>query len=366
MFFTALIGTYIVLRFGAPAGSWPSTSVMQIVEWIGALNTFVLICSSVTIVFAFENARLDRPAAAKRWLLATFVLGSIFLGVKAYEYTKKFSHGLIPNLPRSLIYDRPDFRYLSGLKSHVKEEIKQLEKLSGARELPGDAKRLEMLYLVQLGMIDWTERKVGAADDPFMKQLAIQALAEQIYPIAGEEERSRIDAYMTNEALELDDELANSNRQQASATTEMKQAQERIKELTEISTPTDSQKQQLAETTQQANQLTVKLTELKKRLTLLEKRKEATNTIASAAHGINHEYHLRLPMMIPSGNTWVNTYFLLTGFHALHVLGGLLAFLVMCPIKLGESRASLVENVALYWHFVDIVWIFLFPLLYLF
>ena len=61
-----------------------------------------------------------------------------------------------------------------------------------------------------------------------------------------------------------------------------------------------------------------------------------------------------------------NTYFLLTGFHALHVLIGLIAFLVMMGMTLGSARAGLVENVALYWHFVDIVWIFLFPLLYLF
>ena len=75
---------------------------------------------------------------------------------------------------------------------------------------------------------------------------------------------------------------------------------------------------------------------------------------------------MRLPMVIPSGNTWVNTYFLLTGFHALHVFAGLVAFVIMWPMRLGVARAGLVENVALYWHFVDIVWIFLFPLIYLF
>ena len=71
-------------------------------------------------------------------------------------------------------------------------------------------------------------------------------------------------------------------------------------------------------------------------------------------------------MVIPSGNTWANTYFLMTGFHALHVLGGLVAFIVLLMFRLDRSRAGLMENVGLYWHFVDIVWIFLFPLLYLF
>ena len=70
--------------------------------------------------------------------------------------------------------------------------------------------------------------------------------------------------------------------------------------------------------------------------------------------------------MIPSGNTWANTYFLLTGFHALHVFIGLLAFALVMPMRLMASQAHLVENLGLYWHFVDLVWIFLFPLLYLF
>jgi cytochrome c oxidase subunit 3 len=36
------------------------------------------------------------------------------------------------------------------------------------------------------------------------------------------------------------------------------------------------------------------------------------------------------------------------------------------PKTLGIAKAGLIENVGLYWHFVDLVWIFLFPLLYLF
>src|SRR5207248_1630591 len=73
-----------------------------------------------------------------------------------------------------------------------------------------------------------------------------------------------------------------------------------------------------------------------------------------------------LPVVVPGGNMWASTYFTLTGFHALHVLAGLIAFAFLLPRRLGIERANLVENVGLYWHFVDLVWIFLFPLLYLF
>ena len=44
----------------------------------------------------------------------------------------------------------------------------------------------------------------------------------------------------------------------------------------------------------------------------------------------------------------------------------LIAFVLLLTIRLDAKRAGLIENVGLYWHFVDLVWIFLFPLLYLF
>ncbi|RIK84233.1 MAG: hypothetical protein DCC68_02180 [Planctomycetota bacterium] len=75
---------------------------------------------------------------------------------------------------------------------------------------------------------------------------------------------------------------------------------------------------------------------------------------------------LKLPLMIPSGNMWASTYFLLTGFHAIHVLIGLIAFALMLPMRFTAKNAGILENIGLYWHFVDLVWIFLFPLLYLF
>lgn len=66
---------------------------------------------------------------------------------------------------------------------------------------------------------------------------------------------------------------------------------------------------------------------------------------------------------------WASTYFCLTGFHALHVLGGMVTFAIILLIgamgKLTKAHAGLIENTGLYWHFVDLVWIFLFPMLYL-
>jgi len=64
---------------------------------------------------------------------------------------------------------------------------------------------------------------------------------------------------------------------------------------------------------------------------------------------------------------WI--YFAMTGMHALHMIigAGLLTFLLIFSLKgrFDPEYHSPVEVIGLYWHFVDIIWIFLFPLLYL-
>ncbi|MBT3383052.1 MAG: cytochrome c oxidase subunit 3 family protein [Prolixibacteraceae bacterium] len=62
-------------------------------------------------------------------------------------------------------------------------------------------------------------------------------------------------------------------------------------------------------------------------------------------------------------------YFVMTGLHALHIIIGL-AIIVAAIIRIRkgtvhENRAALLENAGLYWHLVDLIWIFLFPLFYL-
>jgi Fe-S oxidoreductase len=98
-----------------------------------------------------------------------------------------------------------------------------------------------------------------------------------------------------------------------------------------------------------------------------EDAREVAQQLAGIEHeGLNGEHPwLRLPIMIPGGGLWASTYFLLTGFHALHVVIGLIAFGLLMFATLDKKKANVIENVGLYWHFVDLVWIFLFPLLYL-
>ena len=62
-------------------------------------------------------------------------------------------------------------------------------------------------------------------------------------------------------------------------------------------------------------------------------------------------------------------YYSMTGLHGLHVLVGIFVLSVMLVLmmrgKINENRSVPLENTGLYWHLVDIIWIFLFPLFYL-
>jgi len=67
--------------------------------------------------------------------------------------------------------------------------------------------------------------------------------------------------------------------------------------------------------------------------------------------------------------TFYGLYYMMTGLHALHVIiGGILLTVTIFRIKAGVQNANhyvLLENSGLYWHLVDLIWIFLFPLMYL-
>src|SRR6058998_4332207 len=73
MFFTALIGSYVILRFGAP-GEWARPGIVLNIP-ITAVNTFLLICSSVTMVKAYAGAVDGKQEALKLWLVLTVIIG---------------------------------------------------------------------------------------------------------------------------------------------------------------------------------------------------------------------------------------------------------------------------------------------------
>ena len=95
MFFTALIGSYIILRWGS-SPSWPVPADTLNIP-VTATNTFILICSSVTMVKAYAAAVKDDQAGLKRWLVLTVIGGAMFVGVQAFEYTHLIEKGFLPS-----------------------------------------------------------------------------------------------------------------------------------------------------------------------------------------------------------------------------------------------------------------------------
>ncbi|HEX5889299.1 MAG TPA: cytochrome c oxidase subunit 3 family protein [Pyrinomonadaceae bacterium] len=92
--------------------------------------------------------------------------------------------------------------------------------------------------------------------------------------------------------------------------------------------------------------------------------------IPSAPFGPDaHALHLLPGATLPQVEMFYWIYFAMTGMHALHMIigAGLLLFLIIYSVKgrFDPEYHGPVEIIGLYWHFVDIVWIFLFPLLYL-
>lgn len=93
MFFSGLLGTYIVLRAGL--SHWPHPGEELSIP-LAALNTFILLSSSLTMALSVAAIHQADSKRLRFFLLATIGLGSAFLGVKGYEYSLKFAHGHFP------------------------------------------------------------------------------------------------------------------------------------------------------------------------------------------------------------------------------------------------------------------------------
>ncbi|MDQ3331122.1 MAG: cytochrome c oxidase subunit 3 [Planctomycetota bacterium] len=281
MFFTALIGSYIVLRLGAT--HWPTVGEVHVEVWAGAVNTFILLASSYFVVVAFEALNENRPGRARGFLALTLLFAVLFLGIKSFEYHGKWEHGVLPGQ----IAETPD----QALDKTI-AELREAVDASGLTALRGRATELRI--------------EQSAADD----EQATEAIAK------------RIEA-----------------------------AQKSIDALTPFESATNVVSDRI-----RARELTIE---------------GETNSVESELAKLKADFPrqaagLRVPEVIPGGNLFASTYFLITGLHAIHVLIGIILFAI--PLIFGRRLvrwAGYVENSGLYWHFVDLVWIFLFPLIYI-
>ena len=98
LLFGGLFACALVLHYTHPASVRAAT--LHLKFWIGAVNSAVLICSSLTMSGAIILSRLGGQRLMVRCLLATAGLGTLFLALKGFEYYQDFAEHMTPFLPR--------------------------------------------------------------------------------------------------------------------------------------------------------------------------------------------------------------------------------------------------------------------------
>jgi cytochrome c oxidase subunit 3 len=273
MLFGALFSAYVFLRIGAREGEWPH-GLLNIP--IGAFNTLVLITSSLTVALSWTALKMGDFQRYRRFQIVTLVCAALFLGIKSWEYSDKFSHYEIwLNKPLTV----KEYPQLAGHSTEVDQPITSI-----------------------IGHIE------GAG--PFETLASLQEASTSTVNIHPDAFHYRL-----------------SGRQQA----ERRKAERSPGGVKAVHAATDEH----------------------------------------VSVPIDVSRIARMSAFVPRHGTFFATYFTLTGLHALHVLGGALAFaFILWPGARmwrddPKRYTNSVECVGLFWHFVDLVWIFLFPILYL-
>jgi cytochrome c oxidase subunit III len=93
MTFAGFLAGYARLRWGVGAGTdimhwpYPYDTFGQVGIQLTALNTFILVCSSVTMVHSLSESLRGNMKSAANWMLLTIIGGLIFLGIQGFEWT---------------------------------------------------------------------------------------------------------------------------------------------------------------------------------------------------------------------------------------------------------------------------------------
>lgn len=340
MLFGALFSAYVLLRVGAEAGTW-SMGLMN--QWVGAFNTLILIASSATIVMAWVCLKLKDFAGYRKWQWITILFASAFLIVKwGYEWPAKFTHYDITfkdNQSAKKVY-----RNLLGDKyATIQRDVwehrydRRKEKFDGMdlKDMPLDghivgyidSKGKEHKVDAAFGVSFWSHAFVWRYDRK-------NTIRDENGTITSFKEGVKADTFRDKDVVKIIFEPYHGTW---------------FKD--------DKEKEASSRNIQYA---------------------EAGDAKSDTGHSHSHTITIdradisRLACYEPAHSTFFATYYTLTGLHALHVFGGILVMLYhLLPISQRvynanpEQFTNRIEITGLFWHFVDLVWIFLFPILYL-
>jgi cytochrome c oxidase subunit III len=305
MLFAGLFSGYVFMRLGAEPGYWPH-GLLNVP--VGFLNTCILIASSVTVILAWASLKTRNFAWYKKWMMATIVCGLLFLGVKlGYEYPQKFNH------------------FGAFIK---KDSLAKYEDYLGNKYLAehGHDPRIEISGHLLDAPAGSPYAAVAAKNREHFKHVLHENSKSHGEAAAGAEHGNHGAAEPITETPETDDYVIQLDASNAS--------------------PLDS-------TNLKAN---------------FWPKPQSNKTAVVKASDINNPSP---SMFVPRHSPYFAVYFTITGLHGLHVLGGIIVFVYLWGPGASlyqrnpEHLANRVEVAGLFWHFVDLVWIFVFPMFYL-
>lgn len=396
MLFGGLFSGYIFLRIGADY-PWP----IQELDWrLGMLNTVILIASSVTVVFAWASLKMRQWGRFKMFMWITLGCAAAFMCVKAVEYNSKFSHYYLLLKDGSVVtgHHMNSDLVLSDVSS-VTLDVSKRPSLDVFNHAPhhghhgegGDSHEWHApTFVSPAGTVveldgafvkGQEEILIKANADSFELSLKsatpfeISVPRDDVKVIAEDHvmlrDGTQIFGHLHSNAYSLGIDLVDLTRVSNAAEAKiLPYLDEKTKGdvLHEISERVEEEKEWIGD--RGYDDLDVN--------TQVKIRKVYLADLHEDDHGGEHPQitvpaeEIRFASNFgPKKNTYYSIYFTLTGLHGLHVIGGaiVLAYFLFTGRKMYEDDpehlANRVEVGGLFWHFVDLVWIFLFPLLYL-
>jgi cytochrome c oxidase subunit III len=319
MLFGGLFSAYIFLRMGADDGYWP-TGLLNVP--VGTMNTAILIASSVTVVLAWAALKMRQWAQYKLYMGITIVCALVFLIVKvAYEWPEKYQHfGAFIKKDKWEQYED----YL-GNKHILEHNLNHKKKVPPRAEITG-----------HLHAVEVTGPK--EALDRFAGEHHLDVTPAKADPAHGHDAKEPV-------------YLVGAHHGMSPGTAE---------DLLKI----NGVKPVAFEVQLDAVNADPKSDDNLKAHFIPRKRSDKVATIKA-------EDISSWSAFVPKHSSYFAVYFTITGLHGLHVLGGAIVFIYFffCGETLyrknPEHMANRIEVSGLFWHFVDLVWIFVFPIFYL-
>ncbi|MGV3661821.1 MAG: cytochrome c oxidase subunit 3 [Prosthecobacter sp.] len=418
MLFGGLFSAYIFLRVGADY-PWP---VWDLNVTLGFWNTVFLILSSVTVVMAWASIKLRKFGQYKICMIITIACAAIFMVNKSMEYRDKFNHyavkltdgtiltGHLPhgyqvkfsdvselNLTVPVNHSAITADPLEYVLPHVEGDVPKFKTEDG-EEVTLDAGTFARLRKDAISKAVAAKKGTGTLKLTAVTPFKVEAKPSQLFgytdasitfrdgtvgtgKLVDDKMTLEVDGLDTRAVAQPENSLAFDHRYLEGWKPAFIANRDHHIHQFEQDYPTRDKS---------------KSATLQKEAFFFKGFHSAEPPAAGEAHGDKHGAEAHAPAeghghggahhptvvlekkditffsnFTPKLNTYYAIYFTLTGLHGLHVVGGALVltyFLLFNGRMLRtdpEHLANRVEVGGLFWHFVDLVWIFLFPLLYL-